>query len=202
MTSEYEAFARYTRAKKNNLNFEHCGNNLLALITDTARSLNVHKEAVLAIGLSVICFAMCYSSVEFSKTYKARCIIWSVLCMGVSSGKSQVTGFFQDVQEEMKNIYSDILNRELEDAGSEKDEHFAFKVLLGTCTTEKRLTLLSRCLGRFFLKKEGSLNLFLKLFPGVLHCLEDELQLHKTFNKYNAGSILLLLVVSKRIASE
>ena len=71
--------------------------------------------------------------------------------------------FFQKLQDRLARLYDD----ELTSQHGRSTEH-PFRATVGTSTTEKRLQIIER---------NG----------GALHCLEDEMQLHKTLNKYNSG---------------
>ena len=72
-----------------------CGDDFKAMLEQLAKALNVEVEACLAIGLPTMAMALGYSEVKFSNTYSANVVVWSLLCMSVASGKSQVVKFFQ-----------------------------------------------------------------------------------------------------------
>ncbi len=94
-TTEREAFERYIETSGYKCDMTNCDPTFLKLLEDTCAALNVEVEAILAIGIPVINVGMGFSRVAFSKTYRCNVITWTVLLMGVASGKTQVTKFFQ-----------------------------------------------------------------------------------------------------------
>ena len=93
--SEREAFSFYNQAKEIRLVLDSCSPPLRQLLTETALMLSVKVEAVLSLALPTFSIAMCYSKAKFSNTYSANVVVWTILLMSVSGGKTQVTAFFQ-----------------------------------------------------------------------------------------------------------